>query len=176
MIVLRAYATWIVVAVTLAIAVAYNLSDPAEFAEGTRWLGLALALMLVVAFAPAAKDPFFTPGWPKRPQSLALASWIFGLFTAAGMAVSLFFRLADKPRWLLEAFVINAWMVGAIVQCVVYIVAPGFLGADVKVRDKRWILGLWIAIGITVGTAWFVRPNAKPLADWIETQWIRPSP
>lgn len=175
MTVFRSYATWVVLAAVAGLAALFGTIEWAILAEVFRVLVLALMLMEMIAYAPAAGGCFVTPGWPRARQWGALGMFFFSALMALAGIISLFYRLSGKPDWIVEHPVTNAWAVGAIVHGIVFNAAPGFFGERVDASTKRWIGFLWALIVVLLAYVVLARPDTSPAAEWIRQHIVERS-
>lgn len=175
--ILKSYATWVTLLVMLGLVALFRLGDHGLIAETMRVVATAYMLMMMTAYAPIAGSCYVTPGWPEREQWAGLVTFVLALCGAISGFLSLFFRLAGKPAWVIDLPLINANSFGLIVWAAVFTTAPSFFGREDSSRTRWAIAGLWIASTALIAFLVFARPDLRPLARWIEAAFIsgRPS-
>lgn len=170
--ILKAYATWVVAAVAAVIVCLYGVADRDIVGETLRVSSVGLMAMIITGCAALARELFRRPGWGRPEEWLAFGKSFFALCLILSGVQSLFYRLSDRPKWVIDLPTSDIWVIGAVVYGVICISVPGFFGERVKRRTKITLALFWIAIALLVGFLAIARPDFRPVSDWIQAHWI----
>ncbi|WP_232629176.1 hypothetical protein [Methylobacterium sp. Leaf118] len=148
----------------------------ADMIVSTRILAAGIYSTVVYAYARDAWEAVRKPE-PDKSDYLILGIWLSFVSHLAQTTYAIIYRLADAPKWLLNAEVVPFIVGVSMVAAILHVAATGGIKEGVP-RRSRVALGLGVGCAvIMVGAIIATRPDVAPvierarpwIGDWFKT-------
>lgn len=146
----------------------------ADMIVAARILAAGFYSAVIYVYAPHAWEAVRRPK-PEGADFLVVGIVLSFLSHLGQTVYAIVYRLAEAPKWLLNAEVVAPIVLLSMLAATLHVCAPGLIAGEVP-RRQRIVFGVWVGLAVLlVGAVLATRPDIGPVIErarpWIGDWW-----